>query len=774
MSDAPSRIPAQDDDRIVTPNFVTAVVDDDLKHGRVDTIVTRFPPEPNGYLHIGHAKAICLDFGVAEDYRGRTNLRFDDTNPTTEDPEYVDAIKRDVAWLGFTWSEERYASDYFEQLYQLALRLIRMGDAYVDSQSEEAIREGRGTVTEPGVASPYRDRSVEENVDLFERMRAGEFADGAHVLRAKIDMASTNMIMRDPVLYRIRRAHHYRTGDAWPIYPLYDFAHPLSDAVEGVTHSLCTLEFVNNREIYDWLVERLFDAPLPHQYEFSRLALDHTVVSKRKLLRLVQGGFVDGWDDPRMPTLAALRRRGYTPESIREFVNRVGVTKTNARTDLGLLEASVRDDLNQQAPRVMAVLDPIPLRIEGLPATALGMHDASLWPHDVPREGTRPLPLEEQVWIERSDAALEPPKGWKRFAPGVAVRLRHGPVVQCDRVEVDESGLVTGVTGHVVDPEGDGLKVSGVVHWVAQGAAVPAEFRLVDRLFADPDPEADERDITEKVNPDSLRVVRGYVEPYVVQADADTRWQFERQGYFWRDPVDGRGDAVVFTRIVTLKDGWARKESERSEPVKKPVAPKAEPSRSAGVEPDKVAALDAAGAERLARLEALGVPRGDAVRIAGDADLADWWFEAFEAMATPDASALANWAVNELPRGLGDVPLRDARLTPASFAELVTLLVDGTIAAAVAKDLLPEIVQAGGSPAALVQERGLGRLEDEAALAGQVTAVLDAHPDEVASYLAGKEGLAGFFVGQVMRATKGRADAASVNAAVREALAARR
>jgi glutaminyl-tRNA synthetase len=784
MESAPvSRIPARDEDRVVAPNFVTAVVDDDLRSGRVDTVVTRFPPEPNGYLHIGHAKAICLDFGIARDYGGRTNLRFDDTNPTTEDPEYVAAIERDVRWLGFTWNEERYASDYFGRLFDLACRLIEMGDAYVDSQPMERIRETRGTVTTPGTPSPYRDRPAEESLDLFRRMRAGEFDEGAHVLRAKADMASPNMIMRDPVLYRIRHARHYRTGDAWHVYPMYDFAHPLSDAIEGVTHSLCTLEFENNREIYDWLVERLFPEPRPRQYEFARLNLDHTIVSKRKLLKLVKGGYVSGWDDPRMPTLTALRRRGVTPASIRDFANRVGVTKANSRTDLGVLESAVRDDLNHRAARVLAVLEPLPLTLTDVPEGTSDVRDAPLWPHDVPHEGVRPLPFGRELWIERDDVALEPPKGWRRLSPGAAVRLRHGPVIVCDEIEVDEEGRPSAVRAHTAsDPEAEGVKVRGVLHWVERDRAVAAEIRLIDRLFADPDPEAGGRDVTEAVDPDSLRVVHGWVEPYVVDADPETRWQFERQGYFWRDPVDGRGDRLVFTRIVTLKDGWKRRGTSDGSAdaargpgdgsAAKTRAPR-RPAGKPGDQPDPADGLDREGRARLAALQEHGLDRLDAARLAADGDLTAWFEAARTSRDDVTPGALANWALNELPRALGERALADAELTPHAFADLVALVEHDRISARVAKELLAELAREGGSPEAIVAERDLGKLDDRAALAATVREVLDAHPDEVASYLGGKTGLIGFFVGQTMRATGGRADPKAVRTALEEALAER-
>ena len=776
MDTEPSRIPEAQDDRIVAPNFITAVVDEDLRRGRMRTIVTRFPPEPNGYLHIGHAKAICLDFGLADDYRGRTNLRFDDTNPTTEDPEYVEAIKKDLHWLGFDWDEERYASDYFDRLYELARTLVRRGDAYVDSQTEEEIREARGTVTSPGRPSPYRDRPSEESLDLFERMRAGEFEEGAHVLRAKIDMASPNMLMRDPLLYRIRHARHYRTGDAWHVYPMYDFAHPLSDAIEGVTHSLCSLEFENNREVYDWLVERLFDAPLPHQYEFARLYLDHTVTSKRTLLRLVKGGFVSGWDDPRMPTLAGLRRRGVTPEAIRAFVNRVGVTRANSRTDYGLLESAVRDDLNHRAPRVMAVLDPVELEITDVAEGDTHVRDADLWPHDVPHEATRPLPLGRRVWIERDDWAQDPPKGWRRFSPGAAVRLRHGPVVVCDDAEYGEDGRLVRLRGHRAGgadgtlPEG--MKVSGVVHWVPVEGGLPARFRLYDRLFREPVPEAEGRDVTEALNEDSLIVRDGYVEPFLGDADPTRRWQFERQGYFWRDPVDGRGDERVFSRIVTLKDGWGRAraaaDAERAAAPSKGASGPRRPAGEAGREPDPVEALDREGRARFTHYAALGLARADAARLAADPESGALFEAVVDAGAGP--SDAANWIVNELPRVQEGRPVRELAVTPEALASLVDLVRRDVISAPVAKSLLAELVASGGDPETMVEARGLRKMEDGDALSRTVEGILSDHPGEVAAYRAGKAGLIGFFVGQAMKATSGRADPKSVKALFEEAL----
>ena len=565
MRDAPtpthtSRVPA-DEARSVPPNFVTEVVDADVRSGRTARVVTRFPPEPNGYLHIGHAKAIALDFGIAADYGGRVHLRMDDTNPTTEDPAYVESIERDIRWLGFAWDELRYASDYFEELYGLAERLIDRGDAYVDLRDEATVRATRGTVTDPGSPSADRERAPAENRALFRQMRDGAFPDGGAVLRAKIDLASPNMILRDPVLYRVKHAHHYRTGDAWCIYPLYDFAHPLSDAIEGITHSFCTLEFDNNRAIYDWLVERLFPEPRPRQYEFARLSLDYTVTSKRRLLALVREGIVAGWDDPRMPTLAALRRRGVPPGAIRDLVTRVGVTKANSHTDPALLDTCVRDALNHVAPRVMAVVDPVPLVLTDPDGELAGIDgvDAPSFPDDVDAEGSRLVPLGTRLWIERDDVALDPPAGFKRLAPGRAVRLRHAVVVRCDRVEVDGDGRMAAVHATVVPGSlgrnPDGVKVWAAIHWVDAGSALPAEFRLYDRLFRSAEPGADGADFRADLDPASFALRRGWIEPSVAGDAVDVRYQFERLGYFWRDPEDGRDASLVWNRIVTLKDG---------------------------------------------------------------------------------------------------------------------------------------------------------------------------------------------------------------------------
>jgi glutaminyl-tRNA synthetase len=546
-------------------NFIRDLVAEDVETGRFGRpLATRFPPEPNGFLHIGHAKSICLNFGLARDFNGRVNLRFDDTNPATEDIKYVQSIKDDVRWLGFEWDEERYASDYFEQLYDIAERLIAGGKAYVDSQNEEEIREGRGTVTTSGTNSPHRDRSVEANLDLLRRMRAGEFADGAHVLRAKIDMAHPNMIMRDPLLLRIRHAHHYRRGDEWCIYPLYDFAHGLSDAIEGITRSLCTLEFKDSRDIYDWLVrEAGFENP-PMQTEFARLEIDYTVLSKRKLLRLVTEGFVSGWDDPRMPTIAGLRRRGVTPEAIRNFADTIGVARKPARVELPTFEHAVRDDLNMRVPRVMAVLNPIKIVLTNYPEDQVEELDAPYYPHDVPLEGSRKVPFSREIWIERDDFMEGPPKKFFRLAPGREVRLRYAYLITCQSAVKNDAGEI--VELHCTyDPATrggdapDGRRVQGTIHWVSAARGVDAEVRLYDRLFTVADPEANDADFTASLNPESLIVVSGAkVEPSVVaEGSLVSRYQFERTGYFVKD-LDSTPERPVFNRTVTLRDSYAK------------------------------------------------------------------------------------------------------------------------------------------------------------------------------------------------------------------------
>lgn len=542
-----------------THNFITQIIDEDLASGKHKSVHTRFPPEPNGYLHIGHAKSICLNFGLAKEYNGLCNLRFDDTNPVKEDVEYVDSIKADVEWLGFKWEgEPRYASDYFDALYGYAIELIEKGLAYVDELSPDEMREYRGTLTEPGKNSPYRDRSVEENLALFERMKNGEFAEGTLSLRAKIDMASPFMVMRDPVLYRIKFASHHQTGDKWCIYPMYDFTHCISDAIERITHSLCTLEFQDNRRLYDWVLENIsIERPLPHQYEFSRLNLEGTLTSKRKLLKLVNDGIVDGWNDPRMPTISGLRRRGYTPASLREFCRRIGVTKQDNVVEYSALEACIREDLNENAPRAMAVIDPVRVVIENFE----GEETLTAPNHpNRPELGERQLPFTKELYIDRADFREEANKQYKRLVLGKEVRLRNAYVIKAERVEKDANGEITTIFC-TYDPEtlgknpSDGRKVKGVIHWVSAVHHHPAEFRLYERLFTVPNPGAAE-DIESVLNPTSLVVKHGFVEQSLANAEPEKGYQFEREGYFCADNKDSRPEHLVFNLTVSLKEGF--------------------------------------------------------------------------------------------------------------------------------------------------------------------------------------------------------------------------
>lgn len=542
-----------------THNFITQIIDEDLASGKHKSVHTRFPPEPNGYLHIGHAKSICLNFGLAKEYNGLCNLRFDDTNPVKEDVEYVDSIKADVEWLGFKWEgEPRYASDYFDELYGYAIELIEKGLAYVDELSPDQMREYRGTLTEPGKNSPYRDRSVEENLALFERMKNGEFAKGTLSLRAKIDMASPFMVMRDPVLYRIKFASHHQTGDKWCIYPMYDFTHCISDAIERITHSLCTLEFQDNRRLYDWVLDNIsIERPLPHQYEFSRLNLEGTLTSKRKLLKLVNDGIVDGWNDPRMPTISGLRRRGYTPASLREFCRRIGVTKQDNVVEYSALEACIRDDLNENAPRAMAVIDPVRVVIENFE----GEETLTAPNHpNRPELGERQLPFTKELYIDRADFREEANKQYKRLVLGKEVRLRNAYVIKAERVEKDANGEITTIFC-TYDPEtlgknpSDGRKVKGVIHWVSAVHNHPAEFRLYERLFTVPNPGAAE-EIESVLNPTSLVVKHGFVEKSLANAEPEKGYQFEREGYFCADNKDSRPEHLVFNLTVSLKEGF--------------------------------------------------------------------------------------------------------------------------------------------------------------------------------------------------------------------------
>ena len=541
-------------------NFLEEIVETDLKNGKYKSIITRFPPEPNGYLHIGHAKSICLNFGLAKDYGGRTNLRFDDTNPVTEDTEYVESIKEDINWLGFDWSNEFYASDYFDQLFIHAVTLINKGLAYVDDSSAEEIARLKGTPTEVGKDSTYRSRSIAENLVLFNEMKEGKYKDGEKVLRAKIDMSHTNMLMRDPIIYRIKHAHHHRTGDKWCIYPMYDFAHGQSDSIENITHSICTLEFIPHRELYDWLIYQLETFP-SHQYEFARLNMTYTVMSKRKLLQLVNEDHVSGWDDPRMPTICGFRRKGYTPLSIRNFCEKIGVAKRENLIDLSLLEFCVREDLNETAKRVMVVLDPIKLIITNYEEGKTEELHSENGPDET--MGSRALPFGRELWIEREDFMEEPAKKWFRLAPGAAVRLKSAYIVKCESFEKDDFGKIISIhCSYFPDSKSgndtSGIAVKGTIHWVSVAHAKTAEVRLYDRLFQVENPSAEEGDFKEYINPNSLEIIsQAFIEPSLEKAAKDDRFQFIRKGYFCLDK-DATADKLVFNRTVTLKDAWGK------------------------------------------------------------------------------------------------------------------------------------------------------------------------------------------------------------------------
>ena len=791
-ADGPSNTP----NRLLAPNFITETIERDLKAGKYPQIVTRFPPEPNGYLHLGHVFASFLDFGAALDYGGRYHLRLDDTNPEGESMEYAQGIQDDLHWLGWDWGEHLYyASDYFEQYYQYAERLIQLGAAYIDSVPGDEMRRLRGTATLPGTPSEFRDRSVAENLELLRRMRAGEFAEGAHVLRAKIDLQSPNMKLRDPVLYRILHAEHYRSGNAWCIYPMYDFQHPLQDALEGVTHSMCSLEFTDNRAIYDWLMETLNFEPRPHQYEFGRRSLEYTIVSKRKLRRLVQEGHVSGWDDPRMPTLRAQRRLGVTPEAVRAFAAGIGVNKTNRTVDIAVYENAVRGDLNFRAPRVMAVLDPVRLVIENLgDARELQL---PYWPHDVvdasadglvalpggervtPELATRAVPMGRELYIEREDFAVTPPRGFKRLTPGGRVRLRGAGIVEATRFDADETGQVTTVYATL---QPDTAKASGVIHWVDAASAVPAEFRLYDRLFsvanpegqdavmdADPEQEGPEQesdddavqtasaDFLRFLNPGSLRVTQGFVERSISGDPADTRYQFERQGYFWQDPVDSRPEALIFGQIITLRDAWAGAWAGRAgenpateNPAKQKPAARAVKEKPAVTAPTQP--LTPEQSADMARLSTLGIAENEALLVASDPRLSAYLAE----LAGPHAAVVAGWAVNDLGGAI-----REGRntLPLSALTELAELLAGGSVSTRIAKGALAEAGSTGTeTPVQIIGRLGLRVVSDSAELERLIGGVMDANPSKVAEYRAGKKGLSGFFTGQVMKASGGQAD----------------
>jgi glutaminyl-tRNA synthetase len=778
-------------------NFLADIVSADLAAGRNGgRVVTRFPPEPNGFLHIGHAKSILLNFGLAKAFGGKTNLRFDDTNPVTEETEYVDAIEADVRWLGGEWARLTYASDFFPRMYECAERLVREGHAYVDTQPQEAIREQRGAFDRPGTSSPFRNRPPAESLDLLRRMKAGEFPDGAMVLRAKIDMAHPNVLMRDPLLYRIRHAHHHRTGDAWCIYPMYDFAHPLEDAFEGVTHSICTLEFESNRELYDWMLERLgpWD-PRPHQYEFARLALGYTVMSKRKLLQLVQEGRVSGWDDPRMPTVAGMRRRGVTPEALRDFAELIGVAKNNSVVDIGKLEFAIRGDLEGRSPRALAVLDPIRLVVEDWPAGKVEELSIPWWPGEPCRGGSRAVPFGRDLLIEREDFSSEPPKDWKRLAPGREVRLAGAYVVRCTSVVRGPGGEVVEVRcthdpaslGDAGAPSPAPLRgaeqvrgqasrrAQGTLHWVHAPSAVAAPVRLYDRLFGVELPDA-EPDFLQAINPASLFVAAGArLEPALAKAEPGSRWQFLRQGYFFVDPVESRPGAPVFNRTITLRDTWAARAAPKAEerrprePKERKTAESAAPRKSRAEFRAEARAADPDLARRHARyLGELRLTAEEADLLAGDATTAAYFDAAVASKARP--ATAARWLLNDLAGLAGDRDLAALHLPGDAFGRFVALVDAGRVTPAAAKTLLADLVAKGGDPEARLAALGLARVEDRGAVEAAVARALEAHAREVERYRGGEKKLFGVLVGAAMKQAGGAADAALVRKVLEEKL----
>jgi len=743
-------------------DFLRTIVNEDLKSGKYKEVITRFPPEPNGFPHIGHAKSICINFGIASDYQGHCNLRMDDTNPTKEDTKYVEALKDAVEWLGFDFDNKvHFTSDYFPKLYDYAVQLIKMGKAYVDSLTEEEIRQYRGSVTEKGRRSKYADRSVEENLDLFEKMKNGEFKDGEHVLRAKIDMSAANMKMRDPLLYRIRHAHHFRAGDKWSIYPMYDFAHCLSDYIEGVSHSMCTLEFENNRDIYDWVLDTLeLKLPRPYQYEFARLNINYTVMSKRKLLELVNSGQVSGWDDPRLPTIAGYKRRGYTPESILNFCDQIGIAKANSMVDVSQLEFCIRDDLNKKVPRVMCVLDPLKVTIENYEGSE--EIDASYYPHDVPKEGSRKLPFSKEIYIERDDFMENPPKDYFRLTPKQPVRLRHGFIITCKEVIKDNNGNICEIRAEYYPEsksgeDSSGIKVKSAIHWVSAAQAKTVEVRIYDRLFNNEAPNG-----VEDINPNSLQVIKNaLIEPALITKRPDERFQFERQGYFYADPILYTDENPVFNKIVGLKDSWSKKKK-----ITKIVS---EPQTKKVHVDGKVTPMTQEQKKLFDRYNLdLNLNSEVANTLARDENLSYFYEETLSALNSP--VALANIVTNEVARELKQMKLGELKFDAKQISQLVKMVDDEIISSKIAKQVFEEMAKSGEDPTHIVETKGLIQICDPSKISPIIDEIIAKNPDNLAKFKAGNNKLLGFFVGQVLKATQGRANPKIVNSLVMKKL----
>lgn len=741
-------------------DFIRTIINKDIAAGIHDRIIVRFPPEPNGYLHIGHAKSSTLNFGLAAEYGGQCHLRFDDTNPATEDQKYVDAIKRDLKWLGFDWGEhEYYTSDYFETLFKWACQLIQKGLAYVDDSSENVIRSMRGTVTSTGTHSPYRDRSPEENMERFEAMRLGKFEEGACVLRAKIDMDHPNMKMRDPLMYRIRHATHYRRGDRWCIYPFYDWAHGQSDAIEGVTHSICTLEFATNRVLYDWYLDALEIDPCPRQYEFARLNLEYSLTSKRKLLDLVQEHVVDGWSDPRMPTLAGLRRRGIRPEAIHTFCESVGTTRVDSSYDPAALEHCIRDDLNELAPRVHCVQDPLPVTLTNWPDDRKDIIEAPYWPHDIPREGTRPVPFSKEILIEKNDFSENPPKGFRRLTLGGIVRLRHAYIIRCTDFKKNENGQIVhlycecieGTLSGTESSKSSELRPQCTIHWVDAKQSLPVTVREYHHLLSEPTLEGE---LWEGLNPSSLlEHSHAYIEPSVADDPPDRRYQFVRLGYYWRDPKYIGEFQPVFNCIVPLRDSATKGK-------KKPQQASSEKNKSKGTQrpltPEERQWLQRSGLNAATGLAIYQVP--DAPK----------FFEIASESAPP--ASVGNWMANQLLPSLKDLSLSDLPFGPNEFSQLVQLVDCGVANSHETREVLKLMFTSTESPTELLIHVQDSIISDPEALKMMIVDVLDEYSDRVQAYADGKVGLLGFFVGQIMKRTHGKVNPKQVQSLVTEEL----
>ena len=743
-------------------DFLRTIVEDDLKSEKYKEIVTRFPPEPNGFPHIGHAKSIYINFGIAQDYNGRCNLRMDDTNPTKEDTKYVEALKDAVEWLGYEWDGNvKFTSDYFHELYDYAIKLIKMGKAYVDSLNEEEMKEYRGTVTESGKRSKFAQRTIEENLELFEKMKNGEFKDGEHVLRAKIDMSAANMKMRDPLLYRIRHAHHFRAGDEWAIYPMYDFAHCLSDYIEGVTHSMCTLEFENNRDIYNWVLDTLeLKPPRPYQHEFARLGINYTVMSKRKLLELVENRKVNGWDDPRLPTIAGYRRRGYTPESILNFCDQIGIAKANSMVDIAQLEFCIRDDLNTKVPRVLAVLNPLKVTIENYEGHE--MIEAPYYPHDVPKEGTREIPFSKEIYIDRDDFMQEPPKGYFRLTPDQPVRLRHGYIIACKEIIKDSSGNIVEIKVEYY-PESksgsdtSGIKVKSAIQWVSAKEAKRVEVRVYDRLYSTEAPQG-----IEDLNQDSLKIIKNaLIEPAVIISKPDERFQFEREGYFYADPIDYSDKTPVFNKIVSLKDSWGKKKSSTITTPKPQI-------KKAQIDGEVVPMNELEQVRFDKYTNELKLNSEVANTLARDENLSSFYEESLSIYNS--SISLANIVANEVARELKQMQVDELKFNAKQIAQLVKMVDDETISNKIAKQVFEDMINSGKNPIKIVEEKGLIQISDPSKISPIIDEVISKNPDNVAKFKAGNTKLLGFFVGQVLKTTGGKANPKVVNELVSKKL----